>query len=117
MEPTKKDQLTRLQEEVTDLRKTMVRDRIRLSMFERWVDFWQRAYEALLHHGVNFRTLKEYRDTEILDKAAAMPPEQGRNLVVRYINNLISAVDAAARRKQLKLVVDRKEAPKPEDHV
>ena len=36
---------------------------IRLSLAQAWVHFWQLAFDALLHYGVNFRETKEYKDT------------------------------------------------------
>ena len=91
--------LEKLREEATDLRKRLHSVEIRLTLAQAWVGLLTYAYEALLYHGVNYRTLKEYTEDNTLDEAADMPLSAARNKIIHYLGRLQSAIGAAVRRK------------------
>lgn len=92
-----------LQDELVKINKKLTLQGIRLSLAQAWIDFYQTAYDALLYHTVNFRTLPEFKNTEALDAAYKLPPEEGRTKVLVWIAKLSSGVNAAVRRKGFKL--------------
>ena len=62
------------------------------------------AYDALLHHGVNYRDLPHYQDTTLLDKGLAADIQQGEGHIMEWIKRMTSSVTAAIRRKGIKEV-------------
>lgn len=72
---------------------------IRLSLAQAMAKMWEAAYDALLYHGVNFRTLKSYQDTTALDEAATMKLDVGRSKIMGWIERVISDIHATVRRK------------------
>lgn len=76
---------------------------LRLLRAQVWADFMGRAYDALLSFGVNFKNLPEYQDTDMLDHADELQPEQGQAVIVEWITRLKHSLEAMVRRKQLVL--------------
>ncbi|MCC5780553.1 hypothetical protein H7H48_15940 [Nitratireductor sp. B36] len=93
----------RLQKELAEVRKDVETLGIRLTLAQAWVGFLNFAYDALLHHGINYRSLKEYKDSAELDDAQKLPVSQARDKIVGWLGRLQSAINAAARRKQFKV--------------
>lgn len=85
---------------------------VRLSLAQAFVQFLLRAYDALLHHGVNYRSLPEYTAHEkALDDAAKMPVEEGRAHIIGWFGRMESAIAAAVRRTFMR-VIPRSKDPK-----
>lgn len=93
----------RLQADVDQLRKQVDQQEVRLTLAQAWIGLYQYAYDALLHYGVNFRSLKEFANTSVLDEALQMPLSQARNKIVEYLGGLKNAIRAAVNRKQFKV--------------
>ena len=101
-----KPAIERLKEEIAALTQRVRRMEIRLLLARAWVSFLEKAYDALLYHGVNYRTMPEYKNSAALDKAMKLPPEEGKVEIVSWLGKLESALAAYIRRKQLKLHVN-----------
>ena len=79
----------------------------RLVMSQSWVKFFMEAYDALLYHGVNYRTTKAYKDEKgLLNRAAdaRYSFEEGYKALLRYHESLIADIKALIRRKGMKEV-------------
>lgn len=76
--------------------------RIRLAQF--FQTMLVAAFDALLHHGVNYRELPEYKDSELLDQALGngVDVAKGEPMVVKWIERVNSGIKAAIRRKQFR---------------
>lgn len=70
--------------------------------------FLLRGYDALLHYGVNFKNLPEWKDQSALDEAARLKPHRGQEAIVHYFQRLTHALSAAVRRKQFRVVNEDK---------
>jgi len=77
---------------------------VKLGLAHAFTALWLRAYDALLHHGVNVRELPQYKDTALLDKGVKAPLEHGRGHIMAWIERLHSSINAAVRRKGIKPV-------------
>jgi hypothetical protein len=77
---------------------------VRLVLAQGFVGLLQKAYDALLHYGVNFRDLPEYKDDKVLEDASKMEVTEGRNIIVTWMGKVESAISAAVRRKQFRTV-------------
>lgn len=77
---------------------------IRLSLAQAFAGVLQVAYDALLHYGINFRTLPEYTNDRALDEANAMPIQEGRTRIMDWLGRVERGIAAAIRRKQFKKV-------------
>ena len=64
------------------------------------------GYDALLYHHINYRDWPEYKDTRLLDEADKLVLLEGRNKYLLWIEHLTNAIEAAVRRRRMKLVVD-----------
>ncbi|MCW2317115.1 hypothetical protein M2322_002669 [Rhodoblastus acidophilus] len=73
--------------------------RIRLSLAQAFIDMLLEAYDALLHHGVNYHTLPAYKDQELLDKAATLPINQAHDSFITWMGRVKNDIRAAVRRK------------------
>lgn len=75
---------------------------VRLSLAGAWISVWRKAYDALLHHGINIRSTKEWKDTALLDAALeAKDIREGQSSILEYLRRLESGLVAAVRRKGL----------------
>ena len=93
----------RLANEVKELRKEVNEQGVRLTLAQAWINLYQYAYDALLHYGVNFKSLKEFGDNSEVDEAMQMGVTAGRNKITAYLGKLHNAIRAAVNRKQFKL--------------
>lgn len=63
------------------------------------------GYDALLHHGVNYRELPEHKDTTLLDKGLNHGDlHQGEAHVMEWIKRVGHGIVAKVRRKGIKEV-------------
>lgn len=92
-----------LRKEATDLRQRVHEQEVRLTLAQAWINLYQYAYDALLHYGVNFRALKEFANTGVLEDAMKLPITGARNMIVEYLGKLQNAIRAAVNRKQFKV--------------
>lgn len=90
----------RLKKELADIRRDVNTLEVRLTLAHAWVGFLNFAYDALLHHGINYRSLKEYANSTELDDANKLPVTAARNKITEWLDRLKSAIHAATRRKQ-----------------
>lgn len=62
------------------------------------------AYDALLTHGVNYRSLPEYKDSTLLDEALGNDTniQTGQAKIMAYIERVRNGINAAVRRKGLR---------------
>jgi hypothetical protein len=80
---------------------------VRLSLAQAWIKVLLQAYDALLHYGINYRTLKEWKDwgaqlAPNLDNHGTL--EDGRAKIMNYIERLGNGITAAVRRKHMRPV-------------
>lgn len=92
-----------LAKEVKELRKAVNEQGVRLTLAQAWINLYQFAYDALLHYGVNYRSLKEFGDDEAVSEAMEMGVTGGRNKIIEYLGKLHNAIRAAVNRKQFKV--------------
>ena len=93
----------RLQRELAEVRKDVEVLGVRLTLAQAWVGFLNFAYDALLHHSVNYRSLPEYKNSKELDDAQKLPVTQARDKIVGWLGRLQSAIHANVRRGQFKV--------------
>lgn len=93
----------RLADEVAKLRQDIEVIGIRLTLAQAWVGFLNFAHDTLVAHGINFKTLNEYKDSTVLDEAAKMPLTKARDKITTWIEKLHSGLHAAVRRKGFKV--------------
>lgn len=79
---------------------------IRLSIASAFMSLWIKAYDALLHHGINVRSLKEYRDSALLDAALRGDLETGQSGILEWIKRVEHGVSASIKRKAFKEIKD-----------
>lgn len=93
----------KLQKELDAIRKEVHIQGVRLTLAQAWVAFLHKAYDALLFHGVNYRTLKDYANSTELDDANKLPITQARDKIVMWLRRLENSISAAVRRKNFKV--------------
>lgn len=94
---------TSIEKELSAVRKDLNILGVRLTLAQAWIDFLHTAYDALLHHGINYRTLKEYANSTELDDAQKLPITAARDKIIHWLRRIESGVHAAVRRKSLKV--------------
>lgn len=74
---------------------------VRLTLAQAFLGMMHTAYDALLHHSINYRNLPEYSDSTLLDKALGngVSVEEGKGGVMGYIERVTNGIAAAIRRK------------------
>lgn len=81
--------------------------RARLTTAEMTVGVLFHAYDALRSYGVDFKTLREWKENEVLDEARKLKPQAMSEKVVAYLQRLRNAITAAVNRKvNIKLHTD-----------
>lgn len=93
----------RLEGELAKVREEVSRQGIRLLLAQGWMDLLNRAYDALLYHGVRFRELKVYKE----EFPTADKPEHihtVRDKWLQWFDRMDSDIMAAVRRKQMRQV-------------
>lgn len=78
--------------------------RIRLRLAQAFIDMLLVAYDALLHHGINYQSLPAYKDTTLLDEATTLPLEQAHDSFLTWMGRVKNDIKAAIRRKQFRKV-------------
>ena len=76
----------------------------RLIMAQAYVHLCEKAYDALLYHGINYRDTPEYKDQTLLDDARKVVIAQGRVKVMLWLERVEHGIEAAIRRKTFKRV-------------
>lgn len=77
----------------------------RLLMAKTAYKFLLEAYDALLHHGVNFKSLPEWQqDYDRLDEIAKLPFKRGVQEYISWMGRVSNAVRAKVRRKGFHVV-------------
>lgn len=89
----------KLSQEIAEIRKRLNTLEVRLTLAQAWVSFQNYAYDSLLYHGVNYRDLKEYKDSTELDDAQKLTVTAGRDKIVQWLGRVKSGIRAAVRRK------------------
>ncbi|MEW6121278.1 MAG: hypothetical protein AB1698_01595 [Pseudomonadota bacterium] len=77
---------------------------VRLSLALAFARMMEKAFDALLYHGVNYRSLPEYQNMTALDEANALPLKEGRRVVMGWLQRMESGIAAAIRRKSFRKV-------------
>ena len=72
---------------------------VRLTMAQAFGQLMVKAFDALLHHGVNYRNLPEYKDEALLDEAKTLPLQRGFASYMRWMERVENGLAAAVRRK------------------
>lgn len=68
--------------------------------------FLVKGYNAFRNYGVDFMSLREWKDTRLLEEAAKRKAHQAQELIVRYFGLLNSALDAAIARTKVRVAVE-----------
>lgn len=99
-----KDEGDLLKESAADLR-------ARIMTSQMFAQVLLKGYSALRSYGVDFMSLREWKENAILDEARKLKPVPGAELIIAYLCRLENAISAAIRRKQLKTIVDNTRPP------
>lgn len=73
-------------------------------MIQAFAQMLDRAFDALLHHQVNYRELPEWKDRRLLDEAESLPLTRGQERYIEWIKRVESGIRAAINRKLMKRV-------------
>lgn len=76
----------------------------RMTMAQSFGSMMLKAYDALLHYGVNFRDGSAYKDETLLDDAKKAPLARSVQLYVKWMANIESDIRALIARKSFKKV-------------
>ena len=91
--------------EVEQLRKATKELGVRLSLAQQWVEFLTFAYDQLLYHRVNYRTVPEYRAaTSLIADAHDLPITVAESRIAQFLGAATRGVVAAVRRKDFHVV-------------
>lgn len=78
---------------------------VRLQMAAMWTDLMNDAHAAALYFDINYRDLPEFMDPKgYMEKAAKEPLLDGQESYCAYITDLKHAIQAAVRRKSMRVV-------------
>ncbi len=75
----------------------------RLSIAYAFIDLLRTAYDALLHHGVNYQNLPEYKADSPLNDLGKYPIEEVKVRSIGWIGKVKHAIEAQVRRKNFKV--------------
>ncbi len=92
------DKLQRQEERIVAVEKRLQETEVRLSLVQTWAQFLMKAYDALLHHKVNYKSLPQYKASP-LEEAMDMPIRKARFKIVEWVRRLSNEIDARIRRK------------------
>lgn len=62
-----------------------------------------KAYDALLHYGVNFRDTQAYKDQTLLDEGRRLPLLRGQESLTEWMRQIERDIAAAVKRKSFEL--------------
>ena len=91
-----------LEREVEALRKEVQENGVRLNLAQGWIEVLRQAYDALLHWGVNFKSLKEY-EGGYPEGAEKLPISQAQVVYSKWFMRLRHSIEAMVRRRQFKV--------------
>lgn len=94
----------RLKEDLEQVKKSLNILEVRVTLAQLWVGLYTKAYDALLHYGVNFRELPEYKDDTTIDEVQDLPITQARNRLTGWIGKVHNGIEAAIKRKGFHIV-------------
>lgn len=78
--------------------------RARLLAARGYGQMMDQAYDALLHHNVNYRNLPEFKDQRLVEEAAKLPPPRSADRYLLWMERLTNAIRAAVRRAGFKRI-------------
>lgn len=78
--------------------------RARLTMLQAFGHMMHEAFDAMLHHSVNYRDIPEYRDQTLLEEASKVPLTRGVDKYLAWIGKVTNGIRAAVRRKSFRKV-------------
>lgn len=76
---------------------------VKLNILYAFIDLLRRGYDALLHYGVNYQDLPEYKRDKPLDHMQGKPLGEVQMEAVSWMGRVQSGIAAAIRRKQFKV--------------
>lgn len=76
----------------------------RLTAAQAFCQMLLKAYDALLHYGVNYRETPAYKDQTLLDEAEKLTPQRGFERHITWLGKVESDIAAHVRRKALRLL-------------
>jgi hypothetical protein len=85
------------------LRKENRLQAVKLNILYAFIGVLRRGYDALLHHGVNYQSLPEYKMDRPLDDMRGKALSAAQSDAITWLGRLESAIAAAIRRKQFKV--------------
>ena len=106
MDRNEQQTIEKLYEQNSILQKENRLHKTKLTILYGFIQMLRNGYDALLHHGVNYQDLPEYKRTSALDDLEGKPLHEAQMDAVKWFQNIKSAVSAAIRRKQLKVHVN-----------
>lgn len=77
---------------------------VQVNISKALINLYRVAYDALLHHGVNWHKLKEYAQLAYAPKIEANTLEQSQSKIITMIEGCMSAIHAAVRRKGFRVL-------------
>jgi hypothetical protein len=77
---------------------------VRLNLSRGFLAMMHKAYNALLHHEIDYRTLPAYMESTLLDQAMKANLLNGQVLIMDYLSRLESDIEAAIRRANMRQV-------------
>lgn len=78
---------------------------IKLSLAKAWIGLWIHAFDAMVTHRINIRSLPEYKDPDgLLDQAYRGDLEHGQERVLLYLERCRNGLTAAVRRSTFRKV-------------
>lgn len=76
---------------------------VKLNILYAFIDLLRRGYDALLHYGVNYQDLPEYKRDKPLDHMQGRPLGEAQQEAISWIGKVQTGIAAAIRRKQFKV--------------
>ncbi len=71
----------------------------RLQAAQASIQAFLKGFDALLHHGVNMKSLKEWQDTTLLEEAAKLKPRNALPKMIEWTSRLEKSIAASIKRK------------------
>ena len=77
---------------------------VRLMLAQVYLKMKRKAYDALLHHGINFRELRAFKDQTLLEDARNLTLARGQEAYIEWCRRVEHDIDAAITRKSFRRV-------------
>lgn len=78
--------------------------RVRISLAQAFAQMITKGYDALLHYGINFRDLPEYRDSKLIDEGSRLSLLRGQEKYMEWMKRVENGIRAAINRKTFRKV-------------